>query len=95
MLLMKKTIKIQNLKCGGCAHTIKTKLFELNDVSNVDVLVDKDEVVFNYDLESTVLEVKQKLKALGYPEVNDDNSLVTKAKSFVSCATGKLSNHEK
>ncbi|WP_191858797.1 heavy-metal-associated domain-containing protein [Hanstruepera ponticola] len=92
---MKKTIKIQNLKCGGCAHTIKTKLLELKGVKNVDVIVNKDEVVFNYDLEPIVLELKQKLKALGYPEMNDDNSLVTKAKSFVSCATGKLSNHEK
>lgn len=92
---MKKTIQIQNLKCGGCAHTIKTKLLDLKGVNNVDVIVDKDEVVFGYDLEPTVLEVKQKLKGLGYPEANDDNTLLTKAKSFVSCATGKLSNYEK
>ena len=88
---MKKTIKIQNLKCGGCAHTITSKLSELNRISEIDVIVEKDEVIFNYNSERSVLEVKQKLKALGYPEVNDENSMVTKAKSFVSCATGKMS----
>ena len=88
---MKKTIKIQNLKCGGCAHTITSKLSELNGISEIDVIVEKDEVIFNYNSERSVLEVKQKLKALGYPEVNDENSMVTKAKSFVSYATGKMS----
>jgi copper chaperone CopZ len=87
---MRKTIKIQNLKCGGCSHTIKSKISDLNDISKVDVLVDKNEVIFNYNLESTVLEVKQKLKALGYPEVNDENNMITKAISIVSCETGKL-----
>ena len=87
---MRKTIKIQNLKCGDCSHTIKSKIFDLNDISKVDVLVDKNEVIFNYNLESTVLEVKQKLKALGYPEVNDENNMIAKAISIVSCATGKF-----
>lgn len=92
---MRKTIKIQNLKCGGCAYAIKSKLSELNGVKMVDVDIDKDEVLFNYNIDSVVFEVKQKLKALGYPEVNYENTIATKAKSFVSCATGKFSNHEK
>jgi len=34
--------------------------------------------------------VKEKLKSLGYPSIEDTNGVITKAKSFVSCATGKL-----
>ena len=37
------------------------------------------------------IEVKQKLRSLGYPSIEDENGLVSKAKSFVSCATGKMS----
>jgi hypothetical protein len=35
--------------------------------------------------------VKDKLKSLGYPSIDDENTLTSRAKSFVSCATGKLS----
>ncbi|WP_223032789.1 heavy-metal-associated domain-containing protein [Hanstruepera marina] len=92
---MQYIVKIQNLKCGGCAYTIQTKISELKGVSDVTVEVDNDEVIFNCDSDSLVMEVKQKLKTLGYPEETEANTIVTKAKSYVSCATGKLSNHEK
>jgi len=35
--------------------------------------------------------VKAKLSMMGYPEIGDANTLLHKAKSFVSCATGKMS----
>jgi hypothetical protein len=35
--------------------------------------------------------VKEKLKALGYPEDGAANNFGTKAKSYVSCAIGKIS----
>ncbi|CAM1371493.1 Heavy metal transport/detoxification protein (fragment) [Tenacibaculum litoreum] len=34
--------------------------------------------------------VKEKLSKLGYPEAGDKNTMVHKAKSFVSCAVGKI-----
>ena len=37
------------------------------------------------------MEVKEKLKTLGYPEDGEVNSLGSKAKSYVSCAIGKMS----
>ena len=37
------------------------------------------------------MEVKEKLKTLGYPEDGEANSLGSKAKSYVSCAIGKMS----
>jgi copper chaperone len=37
------------------------------------------------------MEVKEKLKTLGYPEDGEANGLGSKAKSYVSCAIGKMS----
>lgn len=88
---MKNTFNIQNLKCGGCANTIVTQLSKLEGVSEVVVNNDTDEVSFNAISESKIEIVKEKLAHLGYPIVGDSNSLPTKAKSFVSCAVGRMS----
>ena len=53
--------------------------------------VDNSVVAFNHNNQAEALVVKERLKALGYPSIDDDNNLVSKAKSFVSCAAGKLS----
>ncbi len=88
---MKTTIAIQNLKCGGCAATIKNKVSELEGVDTVEVDELEGAVSVEYAPENVLLGIKQKLAALGYPEVDSENGLLTKAKSFVSCATGRLS----
>ena len=88
---MKTSISVQNLKCGGCAHTITSKISAIENISNLEVDVEENRVSFNYLMDADVLAVKNKLKNLGYPSIEDDNSLVSKAKSFVSCATGKIS----
>ncbi|UAB74900.1 heavy-metal-associated domain-containing protein [Mesoflavibacter sp. SCSIO 43206] len=88
---MKTSIIVQNLKCGGCANTISTKLSEIETISNILVDVEESKVTFNVSHSEDAIEVKQKLKSLGYPSIEDENGLVSKAKSFVSCATGKLS----
>lgn len=90
--IMKKTVIIQNLKCGGCANTIIKKISALNGVSEVEVDTEKDTVSFIAENHEDVLQVKEKLKVLGYPSVNDANSMVTKAKSFISCANGRVTS---
>lgn len=87
---MESTLKIQNLKCGGCANTIVTQLSKLIGVSNVEVNNDTDEVNFSYDSETEFESVKKKLSDLGYPLVGESNPLPKKAKSFVSCAIGRM-----
>ncbi len=87
---MKKTIIIQNLKCGGCANTIIKKVSALQGISKVEVNNETDSVSFIAEKEEDVLIVKEKLSVLGYPSVDDANSLITKAKSFVSCASGRV-----
>ncbi|TXD46911.1 heavy-metal-associated domain-containing protein [Polaribacter sp. IC073] len=82
-------IQIENLKCGGCAATIKKGLLSLENVDEVEVNVEKSIVSITSETENLVL-IKEKLSKLGYPEVGDKNSIVHKAKSFVSCAVGKM-----
>ncbi len=81
---------IQNLKCGGCAHTITTKISAIEHVSDTIVDVENSTVQFHYNNENALMEVKSKLSSLGYPIEGDANSIVSKAKSFVSCAAGKI-----
>ncbi len=88
---MKTAIVIQNLKCGGCAKTITSKLSELEAISDLTVDVETSTVAFEHKNTADALVVKDKLKSLGYPSIDDKNSMGTKAMSFVSCATGKMS----
>ncbi len=88
---MKATIIVQNLKCGGCARTIINKLSELENISEVQVFLNTSTVSFAYEDSGDALNVKDKLKDLGYPSIDSKNTLASKAKSFVSCATGKMS----
>ena len=88
---MKTEIYIENLKCGGCAATIKKGVLSLNDIDNVEIDVENSLVIIESNKEVGV-EVRNKLSKLGYPEVGDKNTVIHKAKSFVSCATGKMSS---
>ena len=89
---MKTTLEIQNLKCGGCANTIKTKLDALEDISDLNINNEQYTVSFFHKDQSTLVEIKHILFKLGYPVVGDKNAITTKAKSFVSCAIGRMNN---
>ena len=90
---MKQILEVQNVKCGGCANTLKKAL--LGDYGEVEVNLDKMPREITIDIDDDNLEVlKFKLRSLGYPLVTDELStfqtINTKAKSFVSCAIGKM-----
>ena len=87
---MKTTLEIQNLKCGGCANTIITRLSALKNVSDVSVNNENDTVTFTHKDDATLLEGIRLLSKLGYPIVGENNPLTKKAKSFVSCAVGRM-----
>ena len=89
---MRTDLFIQNLKCGGCAHTITTKLSELDEITNVIVNVESSLVTFEHSSENDIDLAVEKLASLGYPVEGDKNSVISKAKSFVSCAVGRMSN---
>jgi copper chaperone CopZ len=87
---MKTSVIVQNLRCNGCANTIASKLSEIKNITNIEVDIDASNIQFDCIEPEDILQVKNKLKALGYPEADDANSLLYKAKSLVSCATGKF-----
>jgi copper chaperone CopZ len=87
--MLTTAIQIENLKCGGCAVTIKKGLISIEYIEEVSVDVEKS--IVSVISKKDVLEaVKEKLSKLGYPEVGDKNTVLHKAKSFVSCAVGKI-----
>jgi copper chaperone CopZ len=87
---MKATIKIQNLKSHGCANTITKKLLKLENIIDVKVDIEDQSVSFLYEIDSDLTKVISTLQQLGYPEQGAFNSIGKKAKSYVSCAVGKL-----
>jgi copper chaperone CopZ len=86
---MTTKIQIENLKCGGCAATIKKGLLTIDSIESVEVDVEKSIVSITSENENLGL-IKEKLSKLGYPEVGNKNTIVHKAKSFVSCAVGRI-----
>ena len=89
---MKTTLRINNLKCGGCANTIITKLEELKGVDDVTVEHDDDTVSFTYQDQDNLIEAAELLAKLGYPIEGYSNTLARKAKSYLSCAIGRFGN---
>ena len=90
MDVMKKEVIIQNLKCVGCENTISKELNNLEGISNTKVNIESNSVSFEYEFDEQIEIVQAKLNSLGYPIDKDPNSLLKKAKSFVSCAIGRL-----
>lgn len=88
------TIQIENLKCGGCANTIKKGILSIAEINNVDINIDTSEVSVDSDNDSILKTVKEKLSKMGYPEMGGSNSVLKKAKSYVSCAVGRMSKEE-
>ena len=86
---MTTEIQIENLKCGGCAATIKKGLLSIENITDVSVDVEKSIVSVTSENDSLEI-IKEKLSKLGYPESGDKNTIVHKAKSFVSCAVGRM-----
>ena len=87
---MKTTLSIQNLKCGGCANTVITRLSQLDNISDIEVDNENSTVAFSYKDDSNLEEAIHLLSKLGYPVDGEDNTLSKKAKSFVSCAIGRM-----
>jgi len=86
---MNTSIVVDNLKCGGCANTITKKISVLEGVSNVQVDKETSTISYDYENEDLVVLVEETLAKLGYPKAGT-TTLGQKAKSFVSCATGKM-----
>jgi len=90
-------IFVDNIKCGGCANSISKRLVEIEGVADVEVDVEQGCIDLNFDAgvsQEAMCEILEKqLLQMGYPRVGSVSGLDAmgaKAKSFVSCAVGKL-----
>lgn len=91
---MTYTIAVENIKCGGCASSIRNKLLDQELALAVDVDVEQGEVHVdgNPEWREQVVSV---LAGIGYPEVGSVEGMkaaAAKAKSVVSCAIGRIDN---
>ena len=91
---MSYTIAVENIKCGGCANSIRSRLIDERLASAVDVDVEHGRVHIDGEPEARE-RVVVTLTQMGYPEtgsVEGIKAAAAKAKSFVSCAVGRLDN---
>ena len=94
---MSYQVAVENIKCGGCANTISTRLLEDERVEGVSVDIEAGVVHVEGD-DGAKPDVVARLASLGYPETGSVEGLKAasaKAKSFVSCAIGRLDGGDK
>lgn len=87
-------ILVENLKCGGCANTIKNRLINLTGVFSVEIDIENAAIKVEHNQSISRLGIVGQLQSLGYPEMDSKNTVLHKAKSFVSCAVGRLGNKD-
>ncbi len=85
-------IEVENIKCGGCENSI---VKGINSVAQVtDLSIDRDKQMVSFSGEAAIKQtVIDKLRSMGYPEKGSVAGLeagITNAKSFVSCALGRM-----
>ena len=83
------SVYVENIKCGGCVTSITFELLKMKGVSSVNINIDEELIIVqgsNFSKE----EIIAKLSSMGYPE-KGKNNLLKQAKSYVSCAIGKMS----
>ncbi len=92
---MLETIMVSNVRCKGCANTIKTALAKEGFKKiDVDLSCEPRKVTADIQNEVQAAQFRAILRKLGYPlfdeEISFSSSASLKAKSFVSCAVGKF-----
>ena len=87
---MNTILYIQNLKCGGCEATIKSKLLRLQGVEKVVINHTNNTVSCEHTDAIDIDHIIGVLSKLGYPVVEETNSFEKKAKSYLSCAIGRI-----
>jgi copper chaperone len=85
-------ISVENIKCGGCAASIQNSLNKMIGITSVEVDIKGESVLITADHDVREQATKA-LRDMGYPEkgsVDGIQALGAKAKSFVSCAIGRV-----
>lgn len=96
---MEQTFEVANIRCGGCAATIRTALTDAGFTGvKVDLMCEPRKVSAEICSDEDLELFRSVLRKHGYPLCDENISLVDsaglKAKSFVSCAIGKFSTDD-
>jgi copper chaperone CopZ len=92
---MKKSYAVANIRCEGCANTIRRALSERFG-NSVDIDLDAVPRMVTVEIKGEGDEelLISTLRKLGYPLIDDEvksiEGAVMKGKSFLSCAVGKF-----
>ena len=85
-------VEVENIKCGGCENSIVKGIQSVAKVT--DLVIDREKQLVSFSGEESIKQlVIDKLKSMGYPEKGSVSGLeagITNAKSFVSCAMGRI-----
>ena len=82
-------IFVENIKCGGCMTSIKNALEKIKGIDKVEINLEEEKISLTGD-QYQLSEVIDSLNSMGYPQ-KGENSMFKQAKSYVSCAIGKMS----
>jgi copper chaperone len=82
---------LANIKCSGCATTIKNELLKIKGVENITVDIENDSIDLSYNETDREL-IIHRLHSLGYPEATEKNGLLLQLKSYSSCIIGNINN---
>ncbi|SIO07861.1 copper chaperone [Sulfurivirga caldicuralii] len=94
---MAYSIEVENIKCGGCANSIRKRLLAIDGVADVSVDIEAGTVTVEAP-ESAREMIVAIMAQLGYPQRGSVAGLKAagaKAKSFVSCAAGRIRDEDK
>jgi copper chaperone CopZ len=81
-------IFVENIKCSGCMNGIKNALLEFPGVKSVEIQLEEEKITLQGEKLDRADYVK-KMDRMGYPE-KGNNTFFKEAKSYVSCAIGKV-----
>ncbi len=81
-------IFVENIKCGGCMSGIKKALLEFKGVKSVEINLEEEKIQIQGNHLNRDAYIN-KMDSMGYPE-KGNNTLFKEAKSYVSCAIGKV-----
>ena len=89
---MIQTFQIKNVKCSGCARSLKNKLKDFNGVE-IDLSVTPRKLSIEIE-DDQINSLKEILRNSGYPMINDELTALEEVKvlvnSYTSCMIGKI-----
>ena len=82
--------EVENIKCGGCANSIRKKLNSSETIHEVEIDIERGVIQVDAPAGLDTESVSKTLANMGYPAPGTGTGL-QRAKSYVSCMVGRLS----